>query len=124
MHALGYVAATTQEAVDDFFPGYARAVGTVGRERGWPAVTRADFEAQRAPDGALIVGNAEEAVEKVVRYSEALGGISRISFQMNAASLPHAKLMKAIEAIGTRVAPAVRARLADEPGAPALRTGS
>jgi alkanesulfonate monooxygenase SsuD/methylene tetrahydromethanopterin reductase-like flavin-dependent oxidoreductase (luciferase family) len=124
VHALGYVAATTQETADDFFPAYARAVATVARERGWPAVTRADFDAQRAPDGALMVGTAEEVVEKVVRYDEALGGISRVSFQMNAASLPHAKLMRAIEAIGTRVAPAVRAALADEPGAPALRTES
>jgi len=116
VHALGYVAATTQEAADDFFPGYARAIATVGRERGWPAVTRADFDAQRGPGGALLVGSAEEVVEKILRYDEKLGGISRLSFQMNAASLPHAKLMRAIEAIGGRVAPAVRARLGDEVG--------
>jgi hypothetical protein len=60
------------------------------------------------PQGALLVGNADEVVEKIIRHSEALGGISCISFQMNAASLPHAKLMQAIEAIGTRVAPALR----------------
>src|SRR5438445_8817767 len=93
VHALGYVAATTQDAADDFFPGYARAVATVAPERGLSGVTRAAFDAQRAPDGALIVGNIEEVVEKVLRYDEALGGISRISFQMNAASLPHAKPM-------------------------------
>jgi probable LLM family oxidoreductase len=114
VHALGYVAATTQEAIDDFFPGYVRAFASVAKERGWPAVTRASFDAQRSPEGALLVGNAEEVVEKVVRYSEVLGGISRLSFQMNAASLPHAKLMRAIEALGTRVVPAVRERLADE----------
>jgi probable LLM family oxidoreductase len=114
VHALGYVAPTTQEAIDDFFPGYARAVATVAKERGWPTVTRAAFDAQRTPEGALLVGNTEEVVEKIVRYSEALGGISRLSFQMNAASLPHAKLMRAIEAIGTRVVPALRERLADE----------
>src|SRR6266853_1193061 len=114
VHALGYIARTTQEAVDDFFPGYARAIASVAKERGWPAVTRADFDAQLTPQGALLVGNAEEVVEKVVRHSEALGGISRLTFQMNAASLPHAKLMQAIEAIGTRVAPAVRERLAEE----------
>jgi probable LLM family oxidoreductase len=108
VHALGYVAATTKEAVDDFFPGYARAVASVARERGWPPVTREAFEAQRTPEGALIVGNVEEVVEKLRHYDEALGGISRLSFQMNAASLPHAKLMRAIEAIGTLVAPAVR----------------
>jgi probable LLM family oxidoreductase len=108
VHALGYVAATTQEAADDFFPGYARAVTDVGKERGWPPVTRAGFDAQRGPQGALLIGNPDEIIEKILRHSETLGGISRISFQMNAASLPHAKLMKAIEAIGTRVAPSVR----------------
>jgi probable LLM family oxidoreductase len=114
VHALGYVAPTTQQAIDDFFPGYARAIASVAKERGWPAVTRAAFDAQRTPEGALLVGNAEEVVEKIVRHSEALGGISRLTFQMNAASLPHAKLMRAIEAIGTRVVPAVRERLAAE----------
>jgi probable LLM family oxidoreductase len=108
VHALGYVAATTQEAADDFFPGYARAFTDVGKERGWPPVTRAGFDAQRGPRGALLIGNPDDVVEKIIRYSETLGGISRITFQMNAASLPHAKLMQAIEALGTRVAPAVR----------------
>jgi alkanesulfonate monooxygenase SsuD/methylene tetrahydromethanopterin reductase-like flavin-dependent oxidoreductase (luciferase family) len=56
----------------------------------------------------LLIGSPDEVVEKIVRHSEALGGISRITFQMNASSLPHAKLMRAIEAVGTRVAPAVR----------------
>jgi probable LLM family oxidoreductase len=114
VHALGYVAPTTQQAVDDFFPGYVRAFASVAKERGWPAVTRANFDAQRTPEGALLVGDAEDVVEKIVRYSEVLGGISRLSFQMNAASLPHAKLMRAIEAIGTRVVPALRERLANE----------
>jgi probable LLM family oxidoreductase len=108
VHALGYVAATTEEAVEEFWPGYARAFTDVGKERGWPPVTRASFDIQRGPKGALIVGNAEQVAEKVHYYNETLGGISRISFQMNAASLPHAKLMKAIEVLGTRVAPLVR----------------
>jgi probable LLM family oxidoreductase len=112
VHALGYVAETTQEAADEFFPGYARAVTDVGKERGWPPVTRAGFDAQRGPHGALLIGNPEEVAEKIIRHSEALGGISRLTFQMNAASLPHAKLMRAIEAIGTRVAPALKGELA------------
>src|SRR5258706_13001833 len=93
VHALGYVAPTTQEAADDFFPGYARAVTDVGKERGWPPVTRAGFDAQRGPLGALLIGNPEEVAEKILRHGEALGGISRITFQMNAAWLPHAKSM-------------------------------
>jgi alkanesulfonate monooxygenase SsuD/methylene tetrahydromethanopterin reductase-like flavin-dependent oxidoreductase (luciferase family) len=108
VHAPGYVAATTEEAVADFVPGWTRAIASVAKERGWPPMTRADFDAQRGPEGALLVGDAEEVIEKIAHYDEVLGGISRITFQMNAASLPHAKLMRGIEAIGTRVAPAVR----------------
>jgi hypothetical protein len=69
------------------------------------------FDAQRGKYGALLIADADEVAEKIVRHSEALGGISRITFQMNAASLPHAKLMRAIEALGTRVSPAVREAL-------------
>src|SRR5271167_3425514 len=109
VHALGYVADTTRVAVDDFFPGYARAFTEVGRERGWPPVTRAQFNALLGRHGALLVGNPEEVAEKILAHSEALGGISRLSFQMDVASLPHAKLMQSIELIGTRVAPILRA---------------
>jgi len=116
VHSLGYVAATTQQAADDFFPGYARAVSSVARERGWSPVTRAGFDAQLGPHGALLIGTPDEVTEKIMRHSEALGGISRISFQMNAASLPHAKVMQAIEVIGTRVAPALRNGRADDNG--------
>jgi alkanesulfonate monooxygenase SsuD/methylene tetrahydromethanopterin reductase-like flavin-dependent oxidoreductase (luciferase family) len=112
VHALGYVAGTTHEAADEFFPGYARAVTDVGKERGWPPVTRPGFDAQRGPHGALLIGNPEEVTEKIVRHSEALGGIDRLTFQINAASLPHAKLMHAIELIGTQVVPALRGELA------------
>ena len=108
VHSLGYVAETTQEAADDFFPGYARAFTDIGKERGWRPVTRADFDAQRGPEGALLIGSPDEVAEKIVRHSEALGGVSRFTFQMNAGSLPHAKLMKAIELLGDKVAPAVR----------------
>ena len=108
IHALGYVAETTEEAVETFFPGYARAFTDVGKERGWPPVTRAGFDAQRGKQGALIIGNPDEVVEKVLYYNETLGGISRITFQMDVAGLPHAKLIHAIELLGTRVAPVVR----------------
>jgi probable LLM family oxidoreductase len=108
VHSLGYVSESTQEAVDDFFPGYAHAMTKVGKERGWPKMTRASFDAQRGPQGALLVGNPDEVAEKIIRHSQALGGISRITFMMNPASLPHAKLMRATELIGTRVAPALR----------------
>jgi alkanesulfonate monooxygenase SsuD/methylene tetrahydromethanopterin reductase-like flavin-dependent oxidoreductase (luciferase family) len=116
IHSLGYVAETTQEAADDFFPGYARAFTDIGKERGWRPVTRAGFDSQRGSQGALIIGDPDEVVRKIVRHSKALGGISRITFQMNAASLPHVKMMRAIELLGTRVAPALREELAGNDG--------
>ena len=108
VHALGYVAESTQEAVDDFFPGYARTFTKIGQERGWPPVTRAHFEAVRGAHGALMVGNPQEVAEKILRHSEALGGISRITFQMDAAELSPAKHLRGIELLGTRVAPLLR----------------
>ena len=116
IHSLGYVAQTTQEAADDFFPGYARAFTDIGKERGWPAVTRAGFDAQRGSQGALVIGDPNEVVKKIVRHSQALGGISRITFQMNAASLSQVKMMRAIELLGTQVAPALREELGGNNG--------
>lgn len=105
MHSLGYVANSTQEALDDFYPGYAESMTRIGKERGWPPMTRSRFEAQAGPQGALLVGSPEEVVEKILRHSDALGGISRLTFQMDTAELPHEKLMRSIELIGTRVKP-------------------
>jgi alkanesulfonate monooxygenase SsuD/methylene tetrahydromethanopterin reductase-like flavin-dependent oxidoreductase (luciferase family) len=115
VHSLGYVARGAQEAADDFYPGYAKAIDSVARERGWRPMTRAGFDAQRGPLGALLVGEPDEVVDKVLRHSEALGGISRLTFQMNVSSLPHAKLMRAIELLGTRVAPALRNEVSASP---------
>src|SRR5439155_9147082 len=108
VHSLGYVAATAKEAADDFFPGYAKAFTTIGKERGWGPVTRAQFEAQLGPDGAMLVGTPEEVTDKVLRHGEALGGISRITFMMNASSLSHPNLMRAIDLLGSDVATMLR----------------
>ena len=107
LHSLGYVGLTTQEAIDDFYPGYAETFTRLGKERGWPPVTRADFDAQMGPKGALLIGGPEEIAAKILRHSEALGGISRLTFQMDNAGLSHAKLMQAIGLVGTRVRPLV-----------------
>ncbi len=113
IHAIGYVAETTQQAADEFYPGYARAFTAIGRERGWPPTTRAQFDALRGPTGALLVGDAPTVAAKILSVSAALGGIARMSFQMSVAALPHAQALRAIEIIGTQVIPLVR----NEPGA-------
>jgi probable LLM family oxidoreductase len=109
VHALGYVAENAEQAAEEFFPGYARSFTEIGKERGWPPTTRAQFEAGREPEGALFVGGPETVAEKVFALDEALGGISRLTFQMSVASLPHAGMLRAIELLGARVAPAIRA---------------
>ena len=107
VHSLGYIAETREQAIKEFFPGYAEMFTKIGRERGWPPVTMSHFESQIGPTGALVVGNVEEVAEKVLRHSEALGGLSRFSFQLDVAGLSHQQLMKAIELIGTKVSPLV-----------------
>jgi probable LLM family oxidoreductase len=114
LHSPGYVAETTDEAADDYFPGFARAISDIGKERGWGEMTREDFDAQRGPRGSLVIGDPEEVVEKIIRHGKDLGGISRFTFQMNAASLPHDKLTRAIELIGKRVAPALHKEIVEE----------
>jgi alkanesulfonate monooxygenase SsuD/methylene tetrahydromethanopterin reductase-like flavin-dependent oxidoreductase (luciferase family) len=70
-------------------------------------MTRARFDAQMGPEGAFLIGGPEEVAEKILRHSKALGGISRVTFQMDAANLSHENLMKSIELIGTKVSPLV-----------------
>jgi probable LLM family oxidoreductase len=112
LHSIGYVAPTSQEAADDFYPGLAKAFGTVAEERGMRPLTRAAFDAQRGPEGAYLIGDPAEVAAKIVRHSQSLGGISRVTFQMNAGSLPHEKLIQAIDLVGKEVAPVVRKALA------------
>jgi alkanesulfonate monooxygenase SsuD/methylene tetrahydromethanopterin reductase-like flavin-dependent oxidoreductase (luciferase family) len=111
LHSLGYVASTTEQAVADYYPGYAEMFTRIGKERGWPPVTKSGFEGQRGPLGAFLVGSAEEVAEKIIRHSNALGGLSRVSFQMDNAGLSHAKLMDAINLIGTKVSPLVNKQM-------------
>jgi probable LLM family oxidoreductase len=111
LHCLGYVADTNQQAADEFFPGYARAFTAIGKERGWPPTTRAQFDALIGPTGALHVGDADNVVQKILRVNAVLGGIDRFSFQMSVASLRHQPLLHAIELLGTQVAPKIRKEL-------------
>jgi probable LLM family oxidoreductase len=122
VHSLGYIAEDFVTAADDFFPGYAESVTRIGQERGWPPMTREHFKAQLGPTGALLVGDPETVVEKIGQANHALGGISRLTFQMSVAALPHPKMLRAIELLGTEVAPMVRNSLASSQPQPALPT--
>jgi probable LLM family oxidoreductase len=108
LHSLGYVAPTREEAINDYFPGYAETFTRIGRERGWPPVSRERFDGQNGPTGALLVGDPDEVGEKILRHAEALGGIDRLTFQMDNAKLPREKLLRSIELIGERIKPALK----------------
>jgi probable LLM family oxidoreductase len=110
LHSLGYVGDSSEAAVEEYYPGYAETFTKIGQERGWPPVNRARFDAQNGPTGALLVGGPEEVARKILRHSQALGGISRLTFQMDNAGLSHEQLLQSIERIGTQVAPIVNGR--------------
>jgi alkanesulfonate monooxygenase SsuD/methylene tetrahydromethanopterin reductase-like flavin-dependent oxidoreductase (luciferase family) len=109
MHSIGYVAETTEQAADEFYPYYHDAFSRIGRERGWPPTSRAQFDAVRSEAGALLVGSPEAVAAKIARESAELGGIMRVTVGVNGgAKLPHDKMMRCIELLATRVAPIVR----------------
>jgi len=108
IHCLGYIADSSDQAADDFFPGYARAFTEIGKERGWPPTTRAQFDVLRGPAGALLVGDPETVARKISYFSDALGGVARLSFQMSVAALPHEKVLRSIELLGSKVIPLLR----------------
>jgi probable LLM family oxidoreductase len=102
-----YVAETSQRAADDFFPSYAGMMSKIGRERGWPPMTRAQFDQLRSPRGALVVGSPAEVAEKIL-FQHELFGHDRFLAQISVGTMPHTKVMRAIELLGTEVAPIVR----------------
>ena len=99
---------TSQRAAAEYYPGYAAMMTRIGRERGWPPMTREHFDALRSPEGALIVGSPAEVTEKILRQREIFGH-DRVLLQMSVGTMPHDQVLRAIELLGAEVAPAVRA---------------
>jgi alkanesulfonate monooxygenase SsuD/methylene tetrahydromethanopterin reductase-like flavin-dependent oxidoreductase (luciferase family) len=112
VHAMGFVGETTANAKDAFFPGWAHLTTTVGRERGWSAPSREQFDAMCGPGGAFLIGDPATVASKMLDADEALGGVDRITFQMSTAALDTAAMTRSIELLGTEVAPIVRAAYA------------
>ena len=115
---MGFVGETDAEARDAFFPGWAHLTAKVGRERGWAPPSRAQFDAMAGPEGAFLIGSPATVAAKMLHAGEALGGVSRITFQMSTASLETAAMKRSIELLGAEVAPVVRARTGDRGGGP------
>ncbi|GAA5512981.1 hypothetical protein Dcar01_01705 [Deinococcus carri] len=111
INSHGFIAPTSQQAADLAYPVHAEVMNQLGRERGWPPMTRAHFEGDRSLRGALFVGDPQQVAEKIL-FQHDLFGHQRFLMQMSVGTLPHAQMMKAIELFGTEVAPAVRAEVA------------
>jgi probable LLM family oxidoreductase len=107
INSHAFVAETSQEAADTFFPPYAEVMTRIGKERGWPPTSRQQFEASRSPRGALAVGSPQEVIDKILRQHEIFHH-QRFLAQLTVGPMPHAKVMRAVELLGTEVAPVVR----------------
>src|SRR4051795_4439628 len=111
INSHAFVADTSQKAADVFYPGYAEVMSRIGRERGWPPLTREQFDAGRGRGGHLLVGSPQEVAEKILEQYELFGN-DRFLAQLSVGPMPHAELMRSIELLGTEVAPAVRDEVA------------
>ena len=115
INSHAYVAETSQQASDEYFPTYSAMMNRIGRERGWSAMTRGQFEAGRSPRGALVIGSPVEVAEKIL-FQQELFGHQRFMAQISVGTMAHDKVMRAIELFGTEVAPAVRKELSRRSG--------
>ena len=114
INSHGFVGDTADQAADAFFPSYQEVMTRLGRERGWPPTTRAQFDAGRTPRGHLLIGSPEEVAEKIL-FEHRIFGNDRFLMQMTVGTVPHKDVLKSIELFGTRVAPIVRRELAVAP---------
>ena len=111
INSHAYVADTSQQAAEEFFPSYAEMMNAIGRERSWSGIRRPDFDALRTRRGALVVGSPQEVIEKIL-FQHEIFGHDRFLGQISVGTMPHDKVMRAIELLGTEVAPVVREEVA------------
>jgi len=110
INSHGFLADSSSEAAEIAYPPFAETMNRIGRERGWPPTSRSHFERERTLEGALLVGNSEEVVDKIL-HQHALFGHDRTLVQLTVGPLPHPQVLRAIELLGTEVAPAIRREL-------------
>jgi probable LLM family oxidoreductase len=117
IHAMGFVADTPREAQDRFFPGWQQMFTKIGRERGWPPATRAQFDQLVSPNGAFLVGDPETVAAKILRADRDIGGIDRLTFQMSSAAHDQDAMLRSIELLGREV----RTRVNADPDHPSAK---
>jgi probable LLM family oxidoreductase len=113
VHMHSFFGENSRQTADEYYPLYAAQMNRIGRQRGWPPYQKQQFEQGRLPHGHLVIGDASEAVDKILELQE-LFGLTRFSAHMDVGGPPHQALMKSIEIFGTRIAPRVRAALKNQ----------
>jgi len=113
VHSPGYIAESDEEAREELWPYYKEGRDRIGASRGWPPVTRAQFDQEASADGSLYIGSVETVAAKIARTVASLD-IDRFDLKYSSGRLPHEKLMRNIELYGTQVMPMVRELLAQE----------
>lgn len=116
INAHGFLAESADEAKEIAFPPFMETMSRIGRERGWPTTTRSQMEAETSLHGALVLGSPQEVIDKILHQHE-LFHHDRFMLQLTVGPIPHARVMKAIELLGTEVAPVVRRETGAAPGA-------
>ncbi len=111
INSHGFIAEDSRQAIEETFPAYKQVMDKIGRERGWPPMSREQFEASRMLRGANFIGTPDEVIEKIL-FQHQIFGHQRFLLQMSVGTMPHDKIMHAIELLGTKVAPVVRAEIA------------
>lgn len=113
INSHGYIADDSQKAADEFYGPYAYLMSQIGRERGWPPMNRDQYEMMRTPKGSLLVGSPQQVIDKIL-FEYELFGNTRFLLHISVGTMPHAKVMHAIELLGTVVAPAVKKAVGKE----------
>lgn len=108
VHAHGYVSESNDQAAEEFYPAYAKAMTGLGAERGWGPMTRPQYDSMRGPQGSLVLGDPAHVAETILRWRQTLG-IERFMLHISVGSLPHSQVLRSIELLGNEVAPLVRA---------------
>ena len=111
INSHGFIANTREQALEDSYPSVAAVMNRIGRERGWPPMTRADYEAAAELRGANFVGSPQDVIDKIL-YQHEIFHHDRFLVQLSVGPMPHDKMLHAIELLGTEVAPAVREEVA------------
>lgn len=111
INSHGFIADTSQEAADAAYPAFALMMNRIGAERGWPPMTRSQFDASLRLRGANFVGSPQQIIDKIL-FQHEIFGHQRFLLQFSVGTLPHQKILRSIELFGTKVAPVIRRELA------------